>query len=690
LNGTFPGIEGIVFAGGSSADGSQIVLNNTSLVVDTTSQLMIASLTGNATSAVKLSNDLRINMVNGSYTSFSGVISGGQKLLIDGLGTQALSGINTYTDGTELQGGRLNIFRNESLGDLAANVDVTGPATLQAGGSIESLRTIHLYDALTLDTNKHTVVWNGQMEDTGSLIKIGAGTLTLNGTNTFSGGTDVEAGIFNLGSTGSVSSDVDVMGGAITGTGTVGGRLTIHAGGTVSPGNSIGTLNVLGNYIHYEGGVYKVDINGLGQSDLIDVSGTATINGGDVQVTSLDGEALVNYLYPVVSTDNGISGEYNSVSAFNLNLLLSPSMVYDANNAYVLFTRIYFDFAAKTPNQKTVANQLEQCDNPTLPEFTFLSTLNSLPANEQQVVLNEISGQQYTTLILSSEMTSNRFLKHLYNPIRSIVTTEPCSCFDSCSSLVDTWFNLSLGQAFVSGNENTEGLKINHVGLCVGAQKAYADCLTFGASLFYNQDNVNYDVAGTGRNRSLFGALYGVYRPENFYLLANIAFGGGRYNVSRSIHLENEKYMAKGSPSIYQSLAYIEGGFDLPLPYVLVQPFLGIKAVNYKQTNFNEYGDTIYNLNVSSVNKYNGYSRLGFHITGDPCCCLALSFDIDWKYYFASTTNNIHERFQSFCNLPNDFKITGLQNKQNSIELTGSVRYSVYENLEFSGEVNSE
>ena len=54
-------------------------------------------------------------------------------------------------------------------------------------------------------------------------------------------------------------------------------------GGTLAPGNSIGTLNVNGNFTQ-NGGTYEVEVNAQGQSDRIHATGTATINGGSVQV----------------------------------------------------------------------------------------------------------------------------------------------------------------------------------------------------------------------------------------------------------------------------------------------------------------------------------------------------------------------------------------------------------------------
>jgi len=63
--------------------------------------------------------------------------------------------------------------------------------------------------------------------------------------------------------------------GTLGGTGTIMGNV-LNAG-TVAPGNSIGTLSIAGNYMHAASGTYSVEVNGAGQSDLINVGGAARL-----------------------------------------------------------------------------------------------------------------------------------------------------------------------------------------------------------------------------------------------------------------------------------------------------------------------------------------------------------------------------------------------------------------------------
>jgi autotransporter-associated beta strand protein len=92
----------------------------------------------------------------------------------------------------------------------------------------------------------------------GSLVKAGLGTLALDGTNTFTGGTAVEQG--TLAGSGSLASDV-----------------TVAAGAAIAPGTpgTIGTLTVNADVDFAAGSVFKVDAAGE-DADLLAVSGAVT------------------------------------------------------------------------------------------------------------------------------------------------------------------------------------------------------------------------------------------------------------------------------------------------------------------------------------------------------------------------------------------------------------------------------
>jgi fibronectin-binding autotransporter adhesin len=147
---------------------------------------------------------------NGFNHTFSGVISGTGSLTKNSAGTLTLSGASTYSGGTVINAGTISVGNNNNLGGASsltfdsgtllttAEITSSRPITLNAGGG-------------TFDTNGFNSTFSGVFGGTGALNKNGAGTLTLSGTNTYSGDTLINAGTLQLGATNSLPFGTNVQ-----------------------------------------------------------------------------------------------------------------------------------------------------------------------------------------------------------------------------------------------------------------------------------------------------------------------------------------------------------------------------------------------------------------------------------------------------------------------------------------------
>ncbi|MFM1770323.1 MAG: hypothetical protein RJA22_2852 [Verrucomicrobiota bacterium] len=146
----------------------------------------------------------------------------------------------------------------------------------------------------TLDLDVSTPLLNGSGDyaGAGSLRKVGAGTLRLNASHTYTGSTYIDAGAVQV--TGSLSTGpVYVNSGTLAGPGVIGGAVAVAAGGTLAPGASIGTLTI-NNTLSLAGTtVAEVDrTSGVLTADL--VAGVTTLTLGGTLTVTATGDPLQN------------------------------------------------------------------------------------------------------------------------------------------------------------------------------------------------------------------------------------------------------------------------------------------------------------------------------------------------------------------------------------------------------------
>jgi len=182
-------------------------------------------------------NSRAILSINRSNTvTLPGVISGGGRLIQAGIGTTILAANNTYTGGTQIDAGTLQLGNGSNTGNLRGNVTNNG----------------------TLAFNRSdTVAFSGIINGTGGVKQLGPGTLQLSGDQTYTGATQISAGTVAL--LGSLQSNAVTVapGATLSGNGIIHGDVINQ--GRVFPGSAIAgatdyaSLTVQGNYIGQNG-----------------------------------------------------------------------------------------------------------------------------------------------------------------------------------------------------------------------------------------------------------------------------------------------------------------------------------------------------------------------------------------------------------------------------------------------------
>jgi len=141
------------------------------------------------------------------------------------------------------------------------------------------------------------------------IVKVGAGTEILTGTNnTYSGNTTVGGGTFVLNGNAGTGT-VTVTNGTLAGTGTIAGAVVVGANGTIAPGWPTGTLSI-SNSLNLMGRTLMT-LNSGANSKIVGL--TNVTYGGTLIITNLGGQLTVGDTFPLFSTASW-SGNFASIT----------------------------------------------------------------------------------------------------------------------------------------------------------------------------------------------------------------------------------------------------------------------------------------------------------------------------------------------------------------------------------------
>lgn len=196
----------------------------------------------------------------------------------------------------------------------------------------------------------------------------GGGSLTTVMGSTMAAGTMINNGAFR-------ARALTVTGGKVQGTGTfnmsspeaqfTSGAFTLN-GGVLAPGNSIGTTNVVGNYVQGPSGLLEIEVAN-GSADFVNITGTATLNGF-VEFKPFGSNPLPGQVYTFLTAAGGRSGTFSTVID-NLPGLLFPVVSYTANSAIVTINAS--TFCSIAPSEPNCA-QLDAMNGATTPAMQQL------------------------------------------------------------------------------------------------------------------------------------------------------------------------------------------------------------------------------------------------------------------------------------------------------------------------------
>jgi outer membrane autotransporter protein len=544
------------------------------------------------------------------------------------------TGNGTYT----LQGGTF------TAANALVGVYGTGTFTQSAG-------TATISDTLTLAANSGS---SGTYNLSGGNLTVN--TFVNNGTFNRTGGT------FNY-------NQLELQGGnfvgdlvnqtLLTGFGPITG--TVTNSGTVNPGNSPGTLSIVGRYIQTAAGTYSAEIGSANDYDKISVTGapgTATL-AGTIAPNLLGGyKPRGNQVFPgVITATGGVTGAFTTIANQQISPTLFWQARYNSNSVDLWVQRQYTNAGLSlNSNQQRVGTMLNSVAGATTGDLdTVLNAIDYLPDSASvQNAYKQISPDKAGALSnlgfaastfqmrnLASRTTNLRFIQGMRGEGASLDSGSLNFNYSKLDGLMLAYNGASLsnlvsarkefkapesrwglfaegGTAFGSQKTsvNQTGYNFSLGGFTAGADYRLRDNLLVGLATGYNNSSSSFYGSGGNVNASTvpFNA-YAAYFPGSLYAYGSLGYALNLYNLKRGINFGGLDRTASSSTAGHQFNLYGETGYDLRLSRFILTPSATLAYSALWVDGFTEHGAGALNLKVAAQSANSLQTGLGGRVT---------------------------------------------------------------------------
>lgn len=556
-----------------------------------------------------------ITTLNGSETLFFVAATGGNaQFITNGTGVVDFSGTTGPNGDGRVSAGSIAGSGNYAIG--AGN-------TLVVGGN-------------NLSTEVSGVITDscGCGPGAGSLEKVGSGTLTLSGTNVYTGTTTVNGGVLEVdGSIASSGLTTVNAGGALTGVGIVGNTMIANGGiflpGNATPGTSI---TVSGNLAFQSGALYLVGINST-TSTLANVTGTATL-GGSVGVSVAPG-SMVAKQYTILTAAGGRIGSFSGADVLGAPNLIA-NLSYDSNNVYLNLTLGYGATSPLNVNQSAVAKTLVNF-------FNANGGINAAFANLSPSGLTQASGESATGSQQTTFNAMNLFMSLLTDvfgverggTLGATPYTAEASAYAATgrrpSDALASIYRKALPPTFeqrwdvwaagYGGSQTTDGnaaLGSNNTsssvyGTAVGLDYRFSPSTVAGFALAGGGTGFGVNGLGWGHSDLFQAGAFVRHNAGPAYVTAALAYGWQDVTANRIV-------TAAGSDQLRAQFnanavsGRIEGGYRHATPWIGLTPYAALQASMFSLPSYSEFavvGTNTFALNYAAKDVTSTRTELG-------------------------------------------------------------------------------
>jgi len=329
-----------------------------------------------------------------------------------------------------------------------------------------------------------------------------------------------------------------------------------------------------------QGSHFDVEVDAAGNSDKVEATGAATLEGGTVHVLAQTGDYAPSTSYEILSAAGGVSGQFEGADT-NLAFLV-PVLGYDGDRVVLTLLRNDLSFAdvAATPNQVAAGTAADEV-------FGFGSdaymSLMGATADETRAAFDSFSGEVHATALASVAQSTAGLRRALLAQGARLSTGEDRG--------VSLWVQ-GLGEwGSLEGNGNAGDVDNTTYGMLVGTEIQVGEALRFGILTGYSEMDV---VVGARHSKASIegnhAGAYASYTLDGMSLRAGGTYTALRFDTQRVAAVRGfaEQLRARYDGNARQLFA--EAAYRVKQGRGHVEPFAGIDAVWVSKDGFTEYG----------------------------------------------------------------------------------------------------
>lgn len=388
----------------------------------------------------------------------------------------------------------------------------------------------------------------------------------------------------------------------------------LNTQGLVSPGNSIGTMTITGDYHQGTDSVLEIEVNN-NSSDLLRVEETAYLNGA---LSIIPQGYVTGNKYSFLDFQS-ISGEFATIfspAVFNIGLENSPSgLDFD-------LSRNTYKSLVGDSSQKDMADVLDNIRLTAAGNMAdTLNYLDTLDLSGFQDSMKDMYPGMHAAATYAGLKNTQRTTGYLQRRMQAGYKDDYSGFTHSKEEKTGKWnvWGTSAGSgAKVNARSSVPEFKEEMGGLMLGIDYQATENIIFGAAgAFTSQSLKQEGGSGSSTIKSYQGYLYSVWDElqdgEGLYVNSALGIGTMEFETDRYIGFMNQKARSDHSGLSWKASAGI--GYNFITGNWSLRPGLETDYVYLKENSFSESGAGHLNLDINSHDSQSLQSRIGVNVS---------------------------------------------------------------------------